>query len=63
MLIGLFTTGNIALFAFPKRRSLLLNYVAFNLCLSIQGLGKYTSQGSSFSYDDIGWCYYPSFTR
>ena len=48
MLIGLFTTGNIALFAFLSGGLCCSIMWPSIFALSIQGLGKYTSQGSSF---------------
>ena len=48
MLIGLFTTGSIALFAFLSGGLCCSIMWPSIFALSIQGLGKYTSQGSSF---------------
>ncbi len=48
MLIGLFTTGNIALFAFLSGGLCCSIMWPSIFALSIQGLGKHTSQGSSF---------------
>tara|TARA_A100001035_G_scaffold142590_2_gene112122 strand:- start:96 stop:1736 length:1641 start_codon:yes stop_codon:yes gene_type:complete len=48
MLVGLFTTGNIALFAFLSGGLFCSIMWPSIFALSIQGLGKYTSQGSSF---------------
>ena len=48
MLIGLFTSGNIALFAFLSGGLCCSIMWPSIFALSIQGLGKYTSQGSSF---------------
>ena len=48
MLIGLFTTGNIALFAVLSGGLCCSIMWPSIFALSIQGLGKYTSQGSSF---------------
>jgi len=48
MLIGLFTTGNVALFAFLSGGLCCSIMWPSIFALSIQGLGKYTSQGSSF---------------
>ena len=48
MLIGLFTTGNTALFAFLSGGLCCSIMWPSIFALSIQGLGKYTSQGSSF---------------
>ena len=48
MLIGLFTTGNFALFAFLSGGLCCSIMWPSIFALSIQGLGKYTSQGSSF---------------
>ena len=48
MLLGLFTTGNIAYIFFFKWRVVLFNNVVSIFSLSIKNLGKYTSQGSSF---------------
>jgi len=48
MLIGLFTTGNIALFAFLSGGLCCSIMWPSIFALSIQGLDKYTSQGSSF---------------
>ena len=48
MLIGLFTSGNIALFAFLSGGLCCSIMWPSIFALSIQDLGKYTSQGSSF---------------
>tara|TARA_Y100000589_G_scaffold332019_1_gene388618 strand:- start:3645 stop:5288 length:1644 start_codon:yes stop_codon:yes gene_type:complete len=48
MLVGLFTTGNVALFAFLSGGLFCSIMWPSIFALSIQGLGKYTSQGSSF---------------
>ena len=48
MLIGLFTTGNIALFAFLSGGLFCSIMWPCIFTLSIAGLGKYTSQGSAF---------------
>ena len=48
MFIGLLTTGNIALFAFLSGGLCCSIMWPSIFALSIQGLGKYTSQGSSF---------------
>ena len=48
MLIGLFTSGNIALFAFLSGGLFCSIMWPSIFALSIQDLGKYTSQGSSF---------------
>ena len=48
MLIGLFTTGNIALFAFLSCGLFCSIMWPCIFTLSIAGLGKYTSQGSAF---------------
>ncbi len=48
MLIGLFTSGTIALFAFLSGGLCCSIMWPSIFALSIQGLGKYTSQGSSF---------------
>ena len=48
MLIGLFTTGNLALFAFLSGGLFCSIMWPCIFTLSIAGLGKYTSQGSAF---------------
>jgi len=48
MLIGLFTTGNVALFAFLSGGLFCSIMWPCIFTLSIAGLGKYTSQGSAF---------------
>jgi FHS family L-fucose permease-like MFS transporter len=48
MLIGMFTTGNIAVFAFLSGGLFCSILWPCIFTLSIAGLGKYTSQGSSF---------------
>lgn len=48
MLIGLFSTGNVALFAFLSGGLFCSIMWPCIFTLSIAGLGKYTSQGSSF---------------
>ena len=48
MLIGLFTTGKVALFAFVSGGLFCSIMWPCIFALSIDGLGKYTSQGSSF---------------
>lgn len=48
MLIGLFTSGNVALFAFLSGGLFCSIMWPCIFTLSIAGLGKYTSQGSSF---------------
>ena len=48
VLIGLFTTGKLALFAFISGGLFCSIMWPCIFALSIQGLGKYTSQGSSF---------------
>jgi FHS family L-fucose permease-like MFS transporter len=48
MLIGLFTTGTIAIFAFMSGGLFLSIMWPSIFSLAIAGLGKYTSQGSSF---------------
>ncbi|MFV8343816.1 MFS transporter [Flavobacterium sp. XS2P39] len=48
MLIGLFTTGNIAIFAFMSGGLFLSIMWPCIFSLAIAGLGKYTSQGSAF---------------
>lgn len=48
MLLGLFTTGNVALFAFLSGGLFCSIMWPCIFALSIEGLGKYTSQGSSF---------------
>ena len=48
MLIGLFTTGNLALFAFLSGGLFCSIMWPCIFSLSIAGLGKYTSQGSAF---------------
>lgn len=48
MLVGLFTTGNIALFAFISGGLFCSIMWPCIFSLSITGLGKYTSQGSAF---------------
>ena len=48
MLLGLFTTGTVAIFAFLSGGLFCSIMWPCIFALSIQGLGKYTSQGSSF---------------
>ncbi|WP_028871700.1 glucose transporter [Psychroserpens burtonensis] len=48
MLVGLFTTGNVALFAFLSGGLFCSIMWPCIFTLSIAGLGKYTSQGSAF---------------
>jgi FHS family L-fucose permease-like MFS transporter len=48
VLIGLFSSGNIALYAFLSGGLFCSIMWPCIFALSIQGLGKYTSQGSSF---------------
>ena len=48
MLLGLFTTGKVAIFAFLSGGLFCSIMWPCIFALSIQGLGKYTSQGSSF---------------
>ena len=48
MLIGLFSSGYVALFAFISGGLFCSIMWPCIFALSIQGLGKYTSQGSSF---------------
>jgi FHS family L-fucose permease-like MFS transporter len=48
MLIGLFTTGDVAIFAFISGGLCCSIMWPSIFALSITGLGKYTSQGSSF---------------
>ena len=48
MLIGLFTTGTIAIFAFMSGGLFLSIMWPCIFSLGIAGLGKYTSQGSAF---------------
>ena len=48
MLIGLFTTGTIAIFAFMSGGLFLSIMWPSIFSLAIAGLGKYTSQGSAF---------------
>ena len=48
MLIGLFSTGKLALFAFLSGGLFCSIMWPCIFALSINGLGKYTSQGSSF---------------
>ena len=48
MLVGLFTTGNMALFAFLSGGLFCSIMWPCIFTLSIAGLGKYTSQGSAF---------------
>ena len=48
MLIGLFTSGNLALFAFLSGGLFCSIMWPCIFTLSIAGLGKYTSQGSAF---------------
>ena len=54
MLVGLFSTSYIALFAFLCGGLFCSIMWPCIFALSIRGLGEYTSQGSSFNYDDIG---------
>ena len=61
MLIGLFASGNVALFAFLSGGLFCSIMWPCIFTLSIAGLGKYTSQGSAFLIiDDFRWCYYPT---
>ena len=64
MLIGLFSTGNLALFAFLSGGLFCSIMWPCIFSLSIAGLGKYTSQGSGFlNYDDPWWCYHSTNSR
>jgi len=48
MLVGLFTSGNIAIYAFLSGGLFCSIMWPSIFSLSIKGLGKYTSQGSAF---------------
>ena len=63
MFVGLFTTGKIAIFAFLSGGLFCSIMWPSIFSLSIQGLGKYTSQGSAFSNDDTWGCNNTSNTR
>ena len=64
MLIGVFTSGNVALFAFISGGLFCSIMWPCIFTLSIAGLGKYTSQGLCFfNNDDSWWCNYSAITR
>ena len=47
MIVGLVSTGNLALYSFISGGLFLFGNVALHFALAINGLGKYTNQGSS----------------
>ena len=59
MLIGLFSTGTVAIYAFLKRRLVLFHHVALYFCIVYCRTGKIYNTGCGiFNHDDFGWWYY-----
>ena len=63
MLVGLMTSGNVALFAFLSGGLFCSIMWPSIFALSIDGLGKYTSQGSSFLIMMIFYCHFHLFGK